>query len=227
MGRAGSAARQGGEDRLQGSDHPGGRRLGRRSLAQRDRGLRVAPALEARTRRHQDPHGARLRLHARRVQREQRQGELGMAAGSPPAPLRGSLLPPIAALLVLGALVAYFPSIEPATAAYDQGLIDVGISLGSYLRASGSTYRLELPAAVDQVLRRDSFDTVYYRVLGPAGEVIAGDEGLPEPLGEPRDALVSYDTAYKGQSVRAVAVPARCGSAACRVLVAETTVKRK
>jgi len=76
------------------------------------------------------------------------------------------LLPPIAALLVLGALVAYYPSIEPATAAYDQGLVDVGISLGSYLRASGSTYRLELPAAVDQVLRRDSFDTVYYRVLG-------------------------------------------------------------
>jgi len=58
------------------------------------------------------------------------------------------LLPPIAALLVLGALVAYYPSIEPATAAYDQGLVDVGISLGSYLRASGSTYRLELPAAV-------------------------------------------------------------------------------
>src|SRR5205823_255495 len=137
------------------------------------------------------------------------------------------LLPPIAALLVLGALVAYYPSIEPATAAYDQGLIDVGISLGSYLRASGSSYRLELPAAVDQVLRRDSYDTVYYRVLGPTGEVIAGDEGLPEPQSGATGSVVAYDTAYMGQNVRAVAVPAQCGLESCRVLVAETMVKRQ
>jgi two-component system sensor histidine kinase TctE len=138
------------------------------------------------------------------------------------------LLPPIAALLVLGALVAYYPSIEPATAAYDQGLVDVGISLGSYLRSAGSGYRLELPAAVDQVLRRDSFDTVYYRVLSPTGDVIAGDEGLPEPLENPRGSTVlAYDTAYNGQQVRAVSVPAQCGLEFCRVLVAETMVKRK
>ncbi|TMG72475.1 MAG: sensor histidine kinase, partial [Betaproteobacteria bacterium] len=139
------------------------------------------------------------------------------------------LLPPIAALLVLGALVAYYPSIEPATTAYDQGLIDVGISLGTYIRPGDGGYRLELPVAVDQVLRRDSYDNVYYRVVGPKGEEIAGDEGLPGPPPEieARDGFVSYDTAYKGQKVRAVAIPARCGPAACSVLVAETTVKRR
>ncbi|HEY3078073.1 MAG TPA: sensor histidine kinase N-terminal domain-containing protein [Burkholderiales bacterium] len=138
------------------------------------------------------------------------------------------LLPPIAALLVLGALVAYYPSIEPATEAYDQALIDVGISLGTYIRTAGSGYRLELPVAVDQVLRRDSYDTVYYRVLGPAGEEIAGDEGLPGPPPDrdARNGFVSYDTAYKGQKVRAVALPAKCGAADCSVVVAETTVKR-
>src|SRR3954454_20937031 len=177
MGRAGSAARQGGEDRLQGSDHPGGRRLGRRSLAQRDRGLRLAPALEARAGRHQDPHGARLRLHARRVQREQ--GKLIMAARSLRAHLLRMLLPPIAALLVLGALVAYYPSIEPATTAYDQGLIDVGISLGTYIRAADAGYRLELPVAVDQVLRRDSYDSVYYRVLGPGAKRSRATKACP------------------------------------------------
>src|SRR5438046_10734514 len=102
------------------------------------------------------------------------------------------LLPPIAALLVLGALVAYYPSIEPATAAYDQGLIDVGISLGSYIRAAGTGYRLELPAQVDQVLRRDSFDTVYYRVLGPNGHVIAGAQRLPDPTSSSSRAAGPY-----------------------------------
>jgi len=152
-----------------------------------------------------------------------------MAARSLRAHLLRMLLPPIAALLLLGALVAYFPSIEPATAAYDQGLIDVGISLGTYIRTGGNNFWVELPSAVDQVLRRDSYDNVYYRVVGPKGEEIAGDEGLPGPPPEidARDGFISYDTAYKGQKVRAVAIPARCGAAACSVLVAETTVKRR
>ena len=152
-----------------------------------------------------------------------------MAARSLRAHLLRMLLPPIAALLVLGALVAYYPSIEPATTAYDQGLIDAGISLGTYIRTESGSYRLELPSAVDQVLRRDSYDSVYYRVLGPGGEPIAGDEGLPGPPPdrEARDGFVSYDTAYKGQKIRAVAVPAKCGDAACSVVVAETTVKRR
>src|SRR5690242_456236 len=152
-----------------------------------------------------------------------------MPARSLRAHLLRMLLPPVAALLVLGALVAYYPSIEPATQAYDQGLIDVGVSLGTYIREGEKGFRLELPVQVDQVLRRDSYDSVYYRVLGPSGEEIAGDEGLPGPPSDRdwREGFIAYDTAYKGQKVRAIALPAQCGAQACSVLVAETTVKRK
>jgi two-component system sensor histidine kinase TctE len=149
-----------------------------------------------------------------------------MPARSLRARLLRMLLPPIAALLVLGALVAYYPSIEPATEAYDQALIDAGISLGTYIRAENGVYRLALPMAVDQVLRRDSYDSVYYRVLGPNGEAIAGDDGLPDPPLFGNGGVVSYDATYKGQKVRAVALSAECGEAPCRVVVAETTVKR-
>ena len=151
-----------------------------------------------------------------------------MPARSLRAHLLRMLLPPVAALLVLGALVAYYPSIEPATAAYDQGLIDVGVSLGTYIREGVKGFRLELPVQVDQVLRRDSYDSVYYRVLGPSGEEIAGDEGLPGPPPDRdwRDFL-AYDASYQGQKIRAVALRAQCGSQSCSVLVAETTVKRK
>jgi two-component system sensor histidine kinase TctE len=151
-----------------------------------------------------------------------------MPARSLRAHLLRMLLPPVGALLVLGALVAYYPSIEPATAAYDQGLIDVGVSLGTYIREGERSFRLELPVAVDQVLRRDSYDSVYYRVLGPRGEEIAGDEGLPAPPPdrERRDGFLAYDTSYQGQKVRAVALQAQCGSQSCSVLVAETMVKR-
>lgn len=151
-----------------------------------------------------------------------------MPARSLRARLLRMLLPPIAALLVLGAMVAYYPSMEPATEAYDQALIDVGISIGTYIRAGEAGFRLALPLAVDQVLRRDSFDTVYYRVLGPNGEAIAGEEGLPAPPAntDPEAGVVVYNGVYNGREVRAIALPAQCGAARCRVVVAETTLKR-
>src|SRR3954465_2867422 len=133
-----------------------------------------------------------------------------MPARSLRAHLLRMLLPPVGALLGLGALVAYYPSIEPATAAYDQGLIDVGVSLGTYIREGERSFRLELPIAVDQVLRRDREASVYYRVLGPSGAEVAGDEGSPgsPPDRDRRDGFLAYDTSYQGQKVRALSMPA-------------------
>jgi two-component system sensor histidine kinase TctE len=132
------------------------------------------------------------------------------------------LLPPIAALLALGAVVAYFPSIEPATEAYDQKLLDIGIVLGSHVRVTPTEYRFELPPAVEEVLRADRFDAVYYRVMSPGGLEIAGDPALPV---SPSDAP-AYDALYNGEPVRVVSVQTPCGRSTCNVLVAETTVKR-
>jgi two-component system sensor histidine kinase TctE len=148
-----------------------------------------------------------------------------LAARSLRAHLLRMLLPPIAALLGLGAVIAYYPSIEPATEAYDQSLVDIGIALGSHIRPAGRGFRLELPGAVEQVLRADRYDQIYYRVDGPDGHSIAGDLDLPLPP-EPGPALQYYDAKYKGRGVRAVSVPAQCGDATCAVVVAETTVKR-
>ena len=138
------------------------------------------------------------------------------------------LLPPISALLAVGAVVAYYPSLEPATEAYDQALVDVGIALGTHISIADGAFRFEVPPAVEQVLRTDRYDTIYYRVLGPDGQEIAGEPLLPPPPegAEASAELISYDTKIKGQKLRAVAVLAPCGRRACTVLVAETTVKR-
>src|SRR5688572_4236747 len=161
MGGTPGSARQGGENRLQGGDHPGGFGLGRRSFAQRNRGLRVPPARQAGPGGNQDPYGARLRLHAGRAQ-----GRL-IVARSLRAHLLRMLLPPIAALLALGAVVAYYPTMEPANEAYDQALVDIGIALGSHVRVTDAGYRFELSSAVEQVLKTDRYDTRYYRVVSP------------------------------------------------------------
>jgi two-component system, OmpR family, sensor histidine kinase TctE len=146
-----------------------------------------------------------------------------MPARSLRAHLLRMLLPPIAAALALGAVISYFPTIEPATQAYDQALVDVGLALGSHVRVLPTEYRFELPPAVEQVLRTDRFDRIYYRVMSPAGLEIAGDPGLPAPPGD----TIAHDTVYNGAKVRVVSVLAPCGRSACTVLVAETMVKRE
>jgi two-component system sensor histidine kinase TctE len=146
-----------------------------------------------------------------------------MAARSLRAHLLRMLLPPIAAALALGAVISYFPTIEPATQAYDQALVDIGLALGSHVRVTQTEYRFELPPAVEQVLRTDRFDRIYYRVMSPAGLEIAGDPGLPSPPSE----AIAHNTVYDGNKVRVVSVHAPCGRSTCNVLVAETMVKRE
>ncbi|HKU46123.1 MAG TPA: sensor histidine kinase N-terminal domain-containing protein, partial [Burkholderiales bacterium] len=132
-------------------------------------------------------------------------------------------MPPIAALLAVGAVVAYYPSIEPATQAYDQALVDIGLALGQHVTVGPNEYRFDLPEAIEQVLRTDRFDNVYYRVISPGGLEIAGDPMLPAPPGD----AIAYNTEYNGHRVRVVSVQAPCGRSACNVLVAETMVKRE
>jgi two-component system sensor histidine kinase TctE len=145
-----------------------------------------------------------------------------MAGRSLRAHLLRLLLPPIAALLAVGAVVAYYPSVEPATQAYDQALVDIGLAIGNHIRVTPTEYRFDLPPAVDQVLRTDRFDSIYYRVMSPAGLEIAGDADLPAPPGD----AMAFNTVYNGQNVRVMSVQTPCGRSACTVLVAETMVKR-
>jgi two-component system sensor histidine kinase TctE len=133
------------------------------------------------------------------------------------------LLPPIAALLAVGAVVAYYPSIEPATQAYDQALVDIGLAIGQHVRVTSTEYRFDLPPAVEQVLRTDRFDKIYYRVLSPAGLEIGGDPQLPGPPGD----AAAYNALFNGEKVHVMAVQTPCGRSACTVLVAETMVKRE
>ena len=140
-----------------------------------------------------------------------------------------ALLPPVAVLLTVGAIAQYFLALEPASEAYDQALMDVGIALGERIQSSGETVTFDLPGAAEQVLRTDKYDSIYYHVRGPDGTALAGDPGLPAiPASqEPEDGVIAYDGDYRGGKIRVVALLVPCGGRICAVQVAETTIKRR
>jgi two-component system sensor histidine kinase TctE len=147
--------------------------------------------------------------------------------------LRGQLLrlllAPVAALLALGAVTAYFVSLEPASEAYDQALADIALALSERIRVAGEHYAFDLPGAADRALRTDRYDVIYYQVRAPDGAAIAGDAGLPDPPASARaqDGVIRYDARYRGEMVHVVAMLVPCGGQICTVQVAETGNKRR
>lgn len=146
--------------------------------------------------------------------------------------LRGHLLRllllPIAVILAISSVAAYFLALEPATEAHDAGLIDAGIALGERIRMRDGVALVDLPSAAEQVLRTDKYDTIYYLVRDPSGRAIAGDSGIPLPPADQRvqDSSTFYDAQYRGTKVRAAMLLAPCGGQVCTITVAETTHKR-
>ncbi|HKC31645.1 MAG TPA: sensor histidine kinase N-terminal domain-containing protein, partial [Burkholderiales bacterium] len=148
------------------------------------------------------------------------------------ASLRGQLLRllllPVAGILAVSSVAAYYLAREPATDAYDGALIDAGIALADRIHVRDGTLAVDLPSAAEQILRTDQFDTIYYLVRDPSGKLIAGDAGIPPPpvAQRPQDGSVFYDATYRDTKVRAAALLAPCGGRICTITVAETTRKR-
>src|SRR5437879_8180360 len=148
------------------------------------------------------------------------------------ASLRGQLLRllllPVAGILAVSSVAAYYLAREPATDAYDGALIDAGIALADRIHVRDGTLAVDLPSAAEQILRTDQFDTIYYLVRDPSGRLIAGDAGIPPPpvAQRPQDRSVFYDATYRDTKVRAAALLAPCGGQICTITVAETTRKR-
>src|SRR6266404_7541903 len=148
------------------------------------------------------------------------------------ASLRGQLLRllllPVAGILAVSSVAAYYLAREPATDAYDGALIDAGIALADRIHVRDGALAVDLPSAAEQILRTDQFDTIYYLVRDPSGKLIAGDAGIPPPpvVQRPQDGSIFYDATYRGTKVRAAALLAPCGGQVCTITVAETTRKR-
>ena len=137
------------------------------------------------------------------------------------------LLGPLLLLVAAGSFVSYRIALSAANRAYDSALLDPALAIASHLRRSGTRLELDLPSIAIEALRIDTEDRVYYQVLGPGGELIAGTPRLPAPpeLLHPGEHIY-YDATLEGERVRIAARAVQVETGTAIVQVAETLIKR-
>ncbi|MDR3388834.1 MAG: sensor histidine kinase [Rudaea sp.] len=134
---------------------------------------------------------------------------------------------PLTLVLAVGIVVDYVSSVVPVTTAYDQALADAATAVAAHVTTDSSgAVVADLPPQAVAILRTDRFDEIYYLVLGPHGEFVSGDRGLP--LAQPGADNPSYqDASFRGHAVRVASYRTSTAADAISVSVGETTHKRE
>jgi two-component system sensor histidine kinase TctE len=105
--------------------------------------------------------------------------------------------------------------------------------LADQVEVRNGSVEMDLPQSAHDILEFDSTEVLYYRVVGPSGELLAGTDELllpAEQLTSPSKKATFYDTTVEGDAVRVAAylLSLRGTSAKGSVLLlaGETTGKR-
>jgi two-component system, OmpR family, sensor histidine kinase TctE len=152
---------------------------------------------------------------------------------SAPAPsLRRTLLAwlllPLLVIVPAAVVLQYALVLQPARDAFDQALGNTALSVAAFVNEDRGQLRFDMNPQVERTIRTDQQDSIYYVVLGPDGQRLAGDPPLAlSPLALAADELTYFDTDIDGQSVRVAARGVACGATVCQVRVGETQVKRQ
>jgi len=141
------------------------------------------------------------------------------------------LLWPLAVLIFVSAIPTYFIAINAANDAYDSSLLDPALAIASHISVSDDKISVDLPVVALDALRIDSVDRVFFQVLGPANERVAGNASIPLPpessAGIGPAAPSYYNAGIGDVRVRVAAVSAPLEQGRILVQVAETLLKRE
>ena len=109
------------------------------------------------------------------------------------------MLAPLLLLWPMSVTLTYLIAQSIANGPFDRTLGETVGALSDHVQASRGEVTLQLPLAARELLRGDSTDSIYYAVLGPRGEFVAGDSDLPLP---PADERPGTDVRFRFDQVR-------------------------
>ncbi|MEY3875517.1 MAG: hypothetical protein RIR50_688 [Pseudomonadota bacterium] len=143
------------------------------------------------------------------------------------------MLAPLLLLWPMSIAVTYLVAQSIANAPFDRSLENSVQAIGQQIKKIDGKVSLTLPMSARNILRADENDTIYFQVIGPRGELIAGDKDLSLPAdGDPLQVgTITYrDSRIAGNEVRVAAtlviLSTSTGPSPVMVQVAETLEKR-
>ena len=137
------------------------------------------------------------------------------------------LLLPMLIITPVAASLQYWLVLSPAKLEFDHQLGDFAIAIASFLKAKDNKLRFEMTAETEHLLRTDQLDKEFFLVVGPSGEIIAGDALLDTPEKEVQAGEFRYvDRKINKRVLRMVVYGVPCGQHVCQIRIAETLVKR-
>lgn len=142
------------------------------------------------------------------------------------------MLAPILFLWPISIVATNHVANQIADLPYDRHLAASAVALIHQVEIHGVQTTANLSGPVQDMLRADEFDTVFFQVAGPQGEFLAGDSDVPtEVIGQPAELRTMFfrDATISGEEVRVAYqfLPAGSGRPPVLVQVAETRNKRK
>ncbi|WP_029148408.1 sensor histidine kinase [Methylophilus sp. 5] len=146
--------------------------------------------------------------------------------------LRLWLLLPMLLVLGVSAALSYSRALLYATQAYDQSLLRTVLALADeVIIDANNEAKIEIPEVASHLLSYNEGDRIYIRINGPQGKLVFGEAKLPLPAKPPAgNQQIYYNSAYKGEAIRAVTfgLPESKAADARNILItmAETTGKR-
>jgi len=142
------------------------------------------------------------------------------------------MLAPLLLLWPMSIAITYLVAKSIANSPFDRSLETDVYVLARQIQPINGVATVQLPDSAREFLRADDVDTIYYQILGPHGELIAGNRELPLPSEEdkPQPGVVEFrDESVHGTPIRiaytSAEIPHLAGQAAL-VQVAETLGKR-
>ena len=134
-------------------------------------------------------------------------------------------------LIIISALATYFLTNKYINLAYDKSLYRTSLALADQVSLEELGFKINLPQVAKDLLEFDEDDDVYFRVIGPTGDLLATYTDLPLPKTYPKaDESLYYNTTLGDEQLRVVAYALPKSPNATNsdvyVLVGETLTKR-
>ena len=110
------------------------------------------------------------------------------------------LLPPLALLLGVNALLAYRGALETVNRAYDRSLTASVKSVAERIHSLEGEIQLDIPYAAFEGFEDAAQERIYHAVIDPAGGLLTGYDDLRPPQAAPDTGEVRiFDSRFRGE----------------------------